>query len=196
MRKFTRADEPQVLIDNAATWNKEYAEKKTAKNNYNFFWREVNGKKLNHILHPILSLQTQHHCSFCDNYPLDRGDNTIDHFKPKGTEAFYHLAYSWNNLYIACNGCQTAKMEQYHDDLLRPDDIQYQFDEYFQYNYTQHTLEPRVDKPEENQRRATITIAIFNLNYTGLSKARKHAFERFTNADEKIIDDYNFRFIL
>ncbi|MDI9365537.1 MAG: hypothetical protein QM541_11340 [Flavobacterium sp.] len=196
MKKFTRADEPQVLIDNAATWNKEYAEKKTANNNYNFFWRTVNGEKLNRMLYPILSLQTQHHCSFCDKYPLDRGDDTIDHFYPKSNPEFYHLVYSWHNLYLACNGCQKSKMEQFDKDLLKPDDMHYQFDEYFQYNYNSHNLEPRVDKSDNHQRKAKVTIEIFGLNHPDLSKARKHAFERFINADEKIIDDYNFRFIL
>jgi uncharacterized protein (TIGR02646 family) len=196
MRKFIRADEPQILIDKASTWNKEYVEKKTANEEYSFFWRTVNGKKLNQILHPILSTQTQHHCSFCDKYPLDRGDDTIDHFHPKSNPQFYHLAYSWQNLYLACNGCQRAKMEQFDENLLKPDEVNYEFDEYFQYNYTLHELEPRSDKPPVIQQKAKVTIEIFDLNNIALSKARKHAFERFTNANEKIIDDYNFRFIL
>ena len=195
MRKFTRATTPKILEDNWEQWGNEFAEKRNLDSVYKFNWKTITGSSVNHIILPTLKNQTDNHCSFCDKYPLDRGDNTIDHFKPKHNPLYYTLVYNWFNLYLACDACQGAKGIKYNDELLRPDDFTYSFNEYFDYNFTTHEILPNPNQSDSNINKASTTIETFDLNYDGLKTARRHAFEKYNGDDNPVISDYNFRFM-
>lgn len=55
-------------------------------------------KKLNEIYHLK--------CAFCEQKLLDAPKH-IEHYRPKDT--YYWLAYSWDNLLLACGSCNSAK---------------------------------------------------------------------------------------
>lgn len=97
MRQFTRLDTPQYLADNWVSWGKRYAQNKTQNSSHTFQWVAHEGKKLNQKILPLLTQQTQAHCSYCDAYPMKISDETIDHFKPKGSSQFYHKLFNRRN---------------------------------------------------------------------------------------------------
>ena len=83
-----------------------------------------------------------HHwkCCYCEAKKYERGELQIEHFRPKGAvrqsvddrneyPGYYWLAYSWENLLLACQACNTKKgtkfplsnpdqrARSHHDDL-------------------------------------------------------------------------------
>ncbi len=115
MKYFLRHDEPDFLAQNAARWNQQWANLRARNLGATFQWYTHNGLPVNQLLSPLLASQTQQHCSYCDAFPPRLGDDTIDHFRPKGNPAFYHQSYVWVNLYSSCGHCQRAKMEDFSD---------------------------------------------------------------------------------
>ena len=68
MRQFTRLDTPQYLADNWEKWSERYAQNKTQDTSHTFKWVTHEGQRLNQKLLPLLTQQTQAHCSYCDAY--------------------------------------------------------------------------------------------------------------------------------
>jgi 5-methylcytosine-specific restriction endonuclease McrA len=131
MRRFTRLEEPASLKGKSEDIGRRYAERRLARLSYRFQWPA----DIYEEVRQTCLAQTDAHCSYCDGFPLGQGDETIDHFKPKTDERFYHLVAHWPNLYLACNDCQRSKMTEYAEDLLRPDSDGYNFSDYFVYNF-------------------------------------------------------------
>lgn len=196
MLKFTRLPQPKILDTRWKRYGESYKQNRTANPGFRFAWPTIVGSTLNKILLPTLLEQTRDHCSYCDHFPLRRGDDSIDHFKPKSVEEFYPLVCQWQNLYVACKHCQDSKDSLYSDDLLRPDEIDYNFIKYFDYNYASHKIEPNQSESLENQIRANETIRIFDFNHLGQIKSRKFAYDKFVKDDNPVLNDYNYRFIL
>ena len=198
MKYFNRHPEPDFLSDHAARWNEQWSRLKQRNPGASFQWNTHERQRVNQKIVPLLARQTQDHCSYCDAYPQRTGDDTIDHFCPKGAPAFHHLAYTWTNLYIACNHCQRSKMEDFSDKLLRPDADDYAFERYFVYNYSTHEITPNPAADEADKEKALETIKIFNFNAPGNLISRRHTLERWTGlpADLKHLDDFPFRFAL
>jgi len=196
MKHFDRLDAPSFLLENAQRWNQQWSTLKQHNPGARFTWYQHEGRPLNQKLSPTLSIQTQGHCSYCDAYPMGLADNTIDHFKPKGNSIFFHLAYTWENLYWACADCQKAKSEQYDDLLLRPDDFEFSFQRFFIYNFNSHELEVNSASPPEDQRQAEVSIRIFGLNHGSHVISRRHSWERWRQSDYPIVlEDFAYRFI-
>jgi thiol-disulfide isomerase/thioredoxin len=195
MRKFVRLEEPEVLKKNWESYGVRYTNNRLANPAFKFDWYTEDGVQVNHSILPILLLQTQEHCPYCDKFPLHRGDDSIDHFKLKSIPAFYSLVCKWDNLYLACKHCQDSKGSDYNDNLLRPDDINFNFNKFFDYNYTTHEIEINTLETPENQLKALETRRIFDFNHKGQVKTREHAFKRYITDLNPDLDDYNYRFI-
>lgn len=196
MRKFVRLQAPAILEQHWERIGNEYAAKRALDPSYSFSWPQIDKKKLNHEILPVLKGQTGEHCSYCDKYPLLRGDESIDHFKPKTDPRFYKEVSQWSNLYLACKHCQDSKSIQYGEKLLRPDDVHYHFNKYFTYNYNEHKIEPNPAATEQERSMAEETIKTFDLNHSSMKISRRHAHERYSRASNPVLDDYNYRFIL
>ncbi len=196
MRKFERLPEPTVLKDNWGKWGEKYQQKRLQNPAYEFRWPSIKNTPLNQLLREDLLSQTQHHCSYCDKYPLDgRGDHTIDHFRPKSHPDFYQEVCHWHNLYIACNGCQSAKKVAYSELFLRPDATDYSFEKYFIYNYLDDSIDIREDISTVDKNRAIYTRDTLGLNDLGLRKAREKARKLYAVKTYAFIDDYDFRYL-
>ena len=193
MRQFTRLLPPQYLTENWEIWSNRYAQNKAKNAGHTFQWATHEGQKMNQKLLPLLTAQTQKHCSYCDAYPMKISDETIDHFKPKGDARFYHLAYQWENLYYCCADCQKAKWEQFSDDLVRPDATDFSFNRYFIVNYLTGEIQANPAATVDEKLCAEVTIKFLGLNHTGQCISRRHSFERY-NA-ESDIDDFAYRFM-
>ncbi len=112
---------------------------------------------------PLLLEMTCDHCAYCDGFPMGvMTTRTIDHFQPK--ETYPEKSFSWENLYPCCNACQDAKGAEYHVDLLRPHDPDYDFARYFLFNYRTGEIEVNRLVSKQAQSRAENTLALLNLN--------------------------------
>ncbi len=195
MRPFNRLDAPDFLTENWEKWGNEYAARKTANSSYSFNWKHHQGQPVNQRLLPDLRKQTQSHCSYCDAYPPNLPDKTIDHFRPKGDARFYHLAYHWENLYFACGHCQKAKMERFDDALLRPDEAGYSFERYFIFNFSTGEVEINPAASGEEKLRAEATIRLFGFNEEGQPFSRRREWKSFEKQVFEDLNDYAFRFL-
>ncbi|MBN8459643.1 MAG: hypothetical protein J0M04_17575 [Verrucomicrobia bacterium] len=190
MRKFERAECPQVLKDKGAGWTATLVERGRWTG-----WPQHNKRKLNHILTDEgLRDQTQAHCSYCDMTPIcPPGRETIDHFQPKsGEKGRLDLGFEWTNLFYCCDHCQQMKLEQFEDALLKPDDADYAFDIYFQWDFATGELRPNEVAEPEIQHRATRTIEIFKLSEKHPS-LRLKALRDFRAVEAANPDDYSYR---
>ncbi len=195
MRRFTRLGSPQLITDHWEEIGAQYTTRRADDPNYSFSWPQRKNQRINQVALPVLSQQTNDHCSYCDTFPLHRGSNTIDHFKPKTNPLYYSLVCQWENLYLTCTHCQDSKGVVYNDLLLRPDDSNFSFSHYFIYNYAEHKIEPNPSASDTDQARAKFTIDTFDFNYPSVKTSRRHAFERYQMANHPDINDFNYRFM-
>lgn len=200
MRKFTRGNCPEFLITRWKDWGERYKNNREKNAGFPFQWPTYEGEKINTILEPFLKAQTNDHCSFCDNFPIRSKEDSIDHFKPKSIPAYYEFVCQWENLYYCCQNCQQYKLQQYNESLLRPDDINFSFNEYFIYSYNSHKIDPNPRLSEDERVKAKITIDVFGLNDGGHIAARRISLERYIgkrNQEENIdVNDFPYRFII
>lgn len=168
MRRFTREPAPDYLTERCQGWNDRWQERRSENPKAQFQWPQVDGTPLNQLLIGSddapgpLKRQTDAHCSYCDQFPISPpGTETIDHFKPKSR--FPGEAFSWENLYFACNHCQ-VRGEEWDEKLLRPDAAEFEFSRYFIWDYTNGELLPNPSATAGDQARAAYTIECFRLN--------------------------------
>lgn len=182
MRKLVRTPAPDVLVERGPRWAQAFCERRSRDPAAVFRWATHEGRPVNQLLIEPLRRLTDAHCSYCDGYPVSTtSPETIDHFRPKST--FCALSYSWDNLFYACGSCQGAKGEQFDDDLLKPDDVEYEFDRYLQVNYRTGRLEPSATSSSADQARAAVTIQTFALNRADRCEARLRAVRAFQRVE-------------
>jgi uncharacterized protein (TIGR02646 family) len=201
MYKIYRTTEsiPKVLEDNAQAWTEEYILKKKQNSKHQHHWHNSHDK-----IYIALSTLTAEHCSYCDKYPLDeraKSDVQIDHFKPISKLEFRILAYEWTNLYLSCGGCNKSKLAQYSDLIIRPDDENYDPNDYFFFDT--ETAEILVNKTSTTAyiQRAKRTIEVFKLNHPSIIKFRLRAIKNYLRdkksakieKKELNINDYDYR---
>ena len=73
------------------------------------------------------------------------------------------MQFTYLNLFPCCNECN-KKGNRYDILLLKPDEIDYKFENYFRYDSFTGEILVNTSKSEENQKRAFETIEIFRLN--------------------------------
>lgn len=168
MRRFTREPAPHFLESGSADWNKRWQEGRDDNPKAQFRWPQIQGTPLNQLLIGTedspgpLKRQTDAHCSYCEQFPISPpGTETIDHFKPKSL--FPTEAFSWDNLYFACNHCQ-RRGDSWDARLLRPDAPDFEFSRFFLWDFTTGELLPNPAATAEDQARALCTIESFQLN--------------------------------
>ena len=200
MRRFARGSAPGFLSSKWRAWGIRFKNNRTKSPAFKFQWPAHQGAKVNSLLEPFLKVQTDDHCSYCDNFPVRSKEDSIDHFKNKANPAHYELVCQWENLYYCCQNCQQSKQEQYSTLLLRPDDIEYSFEKYFIYSYHSHKIEPSPVLSDMNLERAIKTIDIFGFNDAGHVAARRISLERYEGKrilnDDINISDFPYRFII
>ncbi len=190
MRKFSRGHCPEVLSVDQAVWTERWLARRAEDFGAKFSWPQRDGMALNQHLLPGLKAQTGDHCSYCDGYPVSPpGTETIDHFRPKISHPAE--AFLWSNLYFACNHCQTRR-EQYDEQLLRPDSVDFEFDRYFRWDFTTGEILVNQRADVADQARAEITIQLFRLN-TGHPGLRRRESTRRAAMQAEPLDDFAYR---
>ena len=194
MRKQKRLAAPKVWIDNEEKWKRQWLELRIKNPSAKFEWYTVDKQKANEIALPFLMSMTQKHCAFCDAFPCEGvSNNTIEHHKPKGDEQFASEAYTWENLYYCCNHCQSAKLNQWEDCLLRPDADDYLHQTYFEFDYTTGQIQPNRVATAEDQHRAKVTIHFYDLDHSERRRFRKRELRHWQSVTEMLIDDFAYR---
>ena len=197
MKACDRPDCPDWLGNHWEKWGEEYAQRMETNPQYSFNWKTYEGERVNKKLLPLLKEMTQGHCAYCDWFPMDVGtDSTIDHFRPKAQ--FPEDVYLWSNLYLCCRTCQEKDGQSFNDALLRPDEVDYEFDRFFIYNFRNGELQPNPQASTTDLQRAQRTIDVLKLNMGGRPAARMRATRQFRNTipSERLLDEWPFRFIL
>ena len=194
MMKLDRPDAPSWLIKNWEKWGQKYQENRVRNPSHEFAWRSKDKITVNHHLIPLLRKMTEDHCSFCDASPMvARLKETIEHFKPK---ALYPLnVYEWENLFLCCYICQGAKREQFKITLLKPDEVDYEFNKYFIVNFETGTLSPNPVNSANDQQRAQDTIDLYNLNDPERLLDRICEFRKYTGIVNPNLTDFSYRFM-
>jgi uncharacterized protein (TIGR02646 family) len=188
MRPCTRGPAPEVLTREGAAIGRNYAARRGEDRKHRFQWRP----SLLQVVREALGLMTAEHCSYCDGYPIDgTGEETIDHFRPKGRPEFYELVCEWSNLFLACSACNNAKQDQWDEALLRPDDPDFRFERYFEYHDESGRLLPSAAASSDDQARALRTIEIFDLNRRGACSNRRRTVEWIRRISPEV-DGYRF----
>lgn len=200
MRKLIRPNAPDFLTEKLQVELGERYKKNREKNKghqFNYWHTEKVGESTlyKEIRNKLIEISDDH-CFYCDGYPPLGDDDTIDHFKPKSKPEFYDLVCSWENLYLACGHCQKAKGTEYNDFILRPDEINYEFDKFFKYDSDNDEVIINLGADELSQLRAEKTIEVFDFNHVGLKKLRGF-FRKVYSQDPQInINDLGYRFCL
>lgn len=205
MMKIERLPAPDFLTERYEKWGLQYQKRRNENSNAIFFWTQYKRKRINLLLLPVLMEMTSvtgktenAHCSFCDGFPVEPvSANSIEHFKPK--TLFPLLAYHWENLYYCCSKCQESKLEKFDNKLLQPDVLEYSFDYYFQYDTKTGNIIPNPERSNNDYydfQRAEKTIEFYGLNEYGRPNARKRTIRQYQDANNPILDEFPYRFIL
>ncbi len=194
MKKITRTPAPDWLTEKCDEWGRQWQiNYHRTQDSGKFRWRR-NRKKGKDDLLRDLSAMTQHHCSFCDAYPMGRRlQPTIEHFRPK--TIFPLLAYKWDNLFLCCRRCQ-EKGDNFDEKLLKPDADDYDFDTYFAIEWATGELKPNPVASSENQKKAEITIKLYKLNQHGKPEDRVAELEKFEDSNNPDINEWSYRFFI
>jgi len=185
VRKFSRVEAPAVWKDNEEKWNRQWVELLDRNVSASFTWYEAEGRSAREHALPFLKAQTSEHCSFCDGYPVSHVSvDTIEHFRPKCRGRFPDQAYSWGNLYFCCTRCQAHKGDCWVDDLLAPDDVEYSFQKYFEFDFTTGEMRPSSTATESEKARARETIRIYGLDSDERRRFRRESLRGWTRTKE------------
>lgn len=191
MRKQERLGEPVALRDGTAQWTAIWIGKQNEKKPWR--WPVKDGYPINQLLLEPLRTQTASHCSFCDGFPVATlSVETIEHFYPKSS--FPEKAFEWQNLFYCCTRCQAAKKENFDPQLLKPDESDYDFSRYFICAYTTGKIDPNPRSSLNNQKRAEVTIILYDLNGASRPESRRMTLRSWRNESEDAqLDDFAYR---
>ena len=178
---------PEILTRLGARWTAKFISRRANKPGSPFYWPAIPAaertsrlERLNHRLIEILKRQTLNCCSFCGRRPVE--SKSIEHHKPKSR--YPEDAYAWTNLFYCCSLCQGRKRETWHAHLLKPDDPDYTFARYFQWNFLTGHLEPSDSANREDRKAAQLTICLYNLNNSELRLCRRRARNAWLKCDQ------------
>lgn len=115
MIKICKAPKPQVLIDNAATWTKEYCDCLKADIEPS---NEIKYRYNHPQIKNALEKETHGKCAYCESKIKHVAYGDIEHILPKNKNACPELYVEWINLTLACEQCNRAGKGAYYDPNL------------------------------------------------------------------------------
>lgn len=198
MNPCHRGGPPPLLERFSNEVTQTYIQRRTANPSYRFQWPKREGHSLYAVIREALASMTDSRCAYCDGYPIDStGEEQVDHFRPKTRPDFYHLVCAWDNLFLTCSACNKAKLDQWDDSLLRPDEPGFDFNRYFTYRTDSGELIPNKAASPEDQHRAGTTIAMLNLNRVGACIHRRNTVKTLLRASpEYDLEVLSYRFLV
>ncbi|MGB1207209.1 MAG: hypothetical protein ACPG5B_16295 [Chitinophagales bacterium] len=215
MMRFDRGNCPECLWykdknnkHNYQKWNQKW--KSTHKKNpvASFNWpQEINLKIIQD-----LRIMSKHHCAFCDKYMGAADSDSIEHFWPK--KIFPEFAFSWENLFLSCGGCQKAPKgwKKFQNDwieaeksplILKPDMCDFSFQRYFFFDTNSGEIKVNLwNDSKMEQEQAEITIFYYKFNGFKRAHQRQVDFQRYSDVtqsnnlkEDYSIDELSYRFM-
>lgn len=107
MIRLYKVGEPQVLIDNAASWTRELM--RLLNNGHNPS-KYLLGRYAHPEIKAALLVETSEKCAYCESMFRHVTYGDIEHIQPKAPNP--DLRFSWSNLTIACDVCNTNKSDK------------------------------------------------------------------------------------
>lgn len=163
MRKLKKLEKPQILIDNAAIWTKEYCE---CLGNGQKPSLEVSTRYNEPSIKQALEQETYGKCAYCESKIKHISYGDIEHILPKNKEARPDLYVEWSNLTLACEQCNRSGKRTYYDPdlpLINP---------YVDYP-ARHLIDiGPIIMPVAGDKRAFVTKEILKLNRSELIERR------------------------
>jgi hypothetical protein len=104
MIALTKTDEPEILVQNAATWT---ADLQTEIQNGGDKVAYRTSKYRHPQIKEALKQETHRKCAYCESKPLHVTFGDIEHVIPKSEDV--NLTFEWSNLTLACDVCNTNK---------------------------------------------------------------------------------------
>ena len=115
MRKLTKLGKPQILIDNADIWTKEYCDCLRAGKSPS---KEISTRYNEDSIKERLERETNGKCAYCESKIKHISYGDIEHILPKNKEARPDLYVEWSNLTLACEQCNRSGKRTYYDPQL------------------------------------------------------------------------------
>lgn len=108
-------------------------------------------------------------CAYCETLINAKRSQQVEHFNPKSL--FPSLAYDWDNYFLACNGCNGAKLDKWptNGSYVRPD--QGQPEALFDFDANGGMSARQADSDAQR------TVLDFGLDRSGLRRARRVAID-------------------
>lgn len=194
MEACRRGQTPALLAEHCAALSAAYVQARRLNARHEFRWRT----DVYDAVCDALRAMTNAHCSYCDGdlRPATVAEE-IDHFRPRSNPEFFELICDWHNLFLVCSPCNKNKGHRWHSDLLRPDDWDYAFGRYFDYDFQRHQIVPRADASPPDQDRARITIDLLRLNDGKHRASRERELARADLLGETFNrEDAQYRFLI
>lgn len=168
MRKLTKLGKPQILIDNADIWTKEYCDCLRAGKSPS---KEISTRYNEDSIKERLERETNGKCAYCESKIKHISYGDIEHILPKNKEARPDLYVEWSNLTLACEQCnRSGKRTYYNPQLLLINPYVDEPDEHFL------NMGPLI-MPIKGDDRAYITKQALKLNRSALVEQRTERIE-------------------
>lgn len=168
MRKLTKLGKPQILIDNADIWTKEYCDCLRAGKSPS---KEISTRYNEDSIKERLERETNGKCAYCESKIKHISYGDIEHILPKNKAARPDLYVEWSNLTLACEQCnRSGKRTYYNPQLLLVNPYVDEPDEHFL------NMGPLI-MPIKGDDRAYITKQVLKLNRSALVEQRTERIE-------------------
>lgn len=103
MRKIEKLAEPDVLVQNEASWTTDLLAATPGTNEYRLIQQRYGHADIRKQLRD----EAQYKCVYCESHIENVSYPHIEHIRPKDTNP--QLTFNWENLTIGCNRCNVKK---------------------------------------------------------------------------------------
>jgi uncharacterized protein (TIGR02646 family) len=191
MIKLERPDEPQILIDNGATWLNELQDAIAKYKSYKAIPDDEKAVLVAHYRHAdiknALSSSSHGKCAFCECHPAEGGYIQVEHFKPKAT--YPQSTFEWTNLLPACAQCNGSKLN--HDTVAEPIINPYDINPADAFYFDNISIKPQAGSKYDVAKK---TIEVCSLEGTRLWKPRADiliSLTGYAQALSNALEDYD-----
>jgi uncharacterized protein (TIGR02646 family) len=112
MIKLSKLPKPQVLVDSAEEWTREYCDCLTQGVKPS---SEIAYRYKNEEIKTTLETETNGKCAYCESKMKHISYGDIEHILPKNSGARPDLYVEWTNLTLACEQCNRTGKRTYYD---------------------------------------------------------------------------------
>ena len=186
MRGFDRQAEPEFW----GAYERQWLYETTGPTVDPLAWKRDKRTLANHFHDHVRAKGEPRRCAYCDGPLGVESRATIDHHIPQ--KACRALVMTWDNLYPACDGCNSGhKGVQWSCRLVRPDVDP--VDEWFDFHEETGRLAPAPELDLKTRARVRLTIRVLGLNAGERPTMRRTLMRNLHNAwcarDYELIDE-------